>query len=108
MQERARKMPRVFRHLFRNDYKRFGLNTWLRICRNYARGGPHIVCITTTEYRRRGSSPPKHKVAGGLGLHRIPPDSFDLPRALLRLRGVGGIKDLAPRPPPFPPLSDPL
>src|SRR2546428_11210062 len=50
MQERARKMPRVFRHLFRNDYKRFGLNTWLRICRNYARGGPHIVCITTTEY----------------------------------------------------------
>src|SRR5207253_1868052 len=41
MQERARKMPRVFRHLFRNDYKRFDLNTWLRICRNYARGGPH-------------------------------------------------------------------
>src|SRR2546428_9587755 len=50
MQERALKMPRVFRHLFRNDYKRFDLNTWLRFCRNCARGGPHIVCITTTEY----------------------------------------------------------
>src|SRR2546425_8164732 len=100
MQEHARKMPRVFRHLFRNDYKRFDLNTWLRICRNYARGGPHIVCITTTEYRRRGSSPPKHKVAGGWGLDRIPPDRFDLPRALICLGGGGGIMYWPPRPPP--------
>src|SRR3989475_11712866 len=34
----ARKMPRVFRHLVRNNYKRFDRNMWLRICRNYARG----------------------------------------------------------------------
>src|SRR3989454_9794617 len=34
----ARKMPRVFRHLVRNNYKRVDRNMWLRICRNYARG----------------------------------------------------------------------
>src|SRR2546427_564070 len=100
MQERARKMSRVFRHLFRNDYKRVDLNTWLRFCRNHARGGPHIVCITTTEYgveARRGSSPPKHKVAEGWGLDRVAPDRFDLAGALICLGGVGVIMYWPPR-----------
>src|SRR5437667_1273213 len=57
----ARKMPRVFRHLVRNNYKRFDRNMWLRICRNYARGAhcQHYNPGTGAE----GSSPPKHKVA---------------------------------------------
>src|SRR5438034_7492233 len=55
----ARKMPRVFRHLVRNNYKRFDRNMWLRICRNYARGAhcQHYNPGTGAE----GSSPPKHK-----------------------------------------------
>ena len=57
----ARKMPRVFRHLVRNNYKRVDRNMWLRICRNYARGAhcQHYNPGTGAE----GSSPPKHKVA---------------------------------------------
>src|SRR2546428_13611382 len=110
MQERARKMPRVFRHLFRNDYKRFDLNTWLRICRNYARGGPHIGCITTTEYgvearllkntkwRRGGGpngarpiasiSPARPSVSGGSGSSITRRPDHYVPRAAAPLDNI--------------------